>query len=176
MCKPTAAPTWRHRNPFPSGGCGNSIVRSSDTGALVDRFWAPLVTLPILCLPALSCMLLAGDSLSFTMAVVAALLLGFSSGAETDLVAFLAGRYFGMANYGRIYGSLYMVFGIASALSPLAYGRVRDATGSYDLILYVAGAMFVVGGFLLLALGRYPTTEELVAGPGATTAPSPAAR
>ena len=146
------------------------------TGALVDRFWAPLVTLPILCLPALSCMLLAGDSLSFTMAVVAALLLGFSSGAETDLVAFLAGRYFGMANYGRIYGSLYMVFGIASALSPLAYGRVRDATGSYDLILYVAGAMFVVGGFLLLALGRYPTTEELVAGPGATTAPSPAAR
>ena len=81
-----------------------------------------------------------------------------------------------MANYVRIYGSLYMVFGIASALSPLAYGRMRDATGSYDLILYVAGAMFVVGGFLLLALGRYPTTEELVAGPGATTAPSPAAR
>ena len=146
------------------------------TGALVDRFWAPLVTLPILCLPAVSCLLLAGDSLSFTMAVVAALLLGFSSGAETDLVAFLAGRYFGMANYGRIYGSLYMVFGIASALSPLAYGRMRDATGSYDLILYVAGAMFVVGGFLLLTLGRYPTSAELAAGAGVTTAPSPSAR
>jgi OFA family oxalate/formate antiporter-like MFS transporter len=67
----------------------------------------------------------------------AALLLGFSSGAETDLVAYLAGRYFGMANYGRIYGSLYMVFGIASALSPLAYGWVRDSTGSYDPILFV---------------------------------------
>jgi len=148
------------------------------TGALVDRFWAPLVTLPILCLPAVSCLLLAGDSLTFTTAVIAALLLGFSSGAETDLVAFLAGRYFGMANYGRIYGSLYMVFGIASALSPLAYGRVRDATGSYDLILYVAGACFVVGGFLLLALGRYPTTEEIAAGGGAavTTEPSPSAR
>lgn len=146
------------------------------TGALVDRFWAPLVTLPILCLPAVSCLLLAGDQLSFTMAVVAALLLGFSSGAETDLVAFLAGRYFGMANYGRIYGSLYMVFGIASALSPLAYGRVRDATGSYDLILYVAGAMFVIGGCLLLMLGRYPTSAELAAGAGVTTAPSPSAR
>jgi MFS family permease len=145
------------------------------TGALVDRFWAPLVTLPILCLPAISCVLLAGDGLGFTTAVIAALLLGFSSGAETDLVAFLAGRYFGMANYGRIYGSLYMVFGIASALSPLAYGRVRDVTGSYDLILYVAGAMFVVGGFLLLALGRYPTSAELAAGADVTSAPSPSA-
>ena len=82
------------------------------TGLMLDRFWAPLVTLPILCLPAMSCLLLAGDRLTFTMAIFAAFLLGFSSGAETDLIAFLAGRYFGMANYGRIYGSLYMVFGI----------------------------------------------------------------
>ena len=126
------------------------------TGLLLDRFWAPLVTLPILCLPAVSCLLLAGDHLTFATAVFAGFLLGFSSGAETDLVAFLAGRYFGMANYGRIYGSLYMVFGIASALSPLAYGWVKDSTGSYDLILYVAAVMFVAGAFLLLTLGRYP--------------------
>ena len=43
---------------------------------------------------------------------------------------------------------------------------MRDATGSYDLILYVAGAMFVVGGLLLLTLGRYPTSAELAAGAG----------
>ncbi|MCP5327583.1 MAG: MFS transporter [Sinobacteraceae bacterium] len=151
------------------------------TGLLLDRFWAPLVTLPILCLPALSCLLLASDNLSFATAVFAAFLLGFSSGAETDLIAYLAGRYFGMANYGRIYGSLYMVFGIASALSPLAYGNVRDRTGSYDLILYVAAAMFVVGALLLLTLGRYPTAADLVSrlaagrGSAATTATNPSA-
>jgi OFA family oxalate/formate antiporter-like MFS transporter len=145
------------------------------TGLLIDRFWAPLVTLPILSLPALSCLLLTSDSFGFTTAVFAALLLGFSSGAETDLIAYLAGRYFGMANYGRIYGSLYMVFGISTALSLVAYAGVRDATGSYDLILYVAAAMFVGGGLLLLALGRYPTKEELAprAAAPATTAPSP---
>ena len=148
------------------------------TGLLLDRFWAPLVTLPILCLPALSCLLLASDQLGFATAVLAALLLGFSSGAETDLIAYLAGRYFGMANYGRIYGSLYMVFGISSALSPLAYGGVRDRTGSYDLILWVAAALFVVGALLLLTLGRYPRNEELSPerGRAATTAPSPSAR
>lgn len=136
------------------------------TGLLMDRIWAPLVTLPILCLPAVACVLLAGDQLSFGLAVACAFMLGFSSGAETDLVAFLAGRYFGMANYGRIYGSLYMGFGIGSALSPLAYGWVRDSVGSYDPILLVAGAMFVVGGVLLLAMGRYPTTAELAPGRG----------
>ncbi len=126
------------------------------TGLLLDRFWAPLVTLPILSLPALACVMLAGDQLSFQMAIAAAFLLGFSSGAETDLVAYLASRYFGMAHYGKIYGSLYMVFGIASAISPTAYGWVRDSTGSYDPMLYVAAALFVLGALLLLTLGRYP--------------------
>ena len=74
----------RHAAAFVVSMFGVSIfARRIITGALVDRFWAPLVTLPILCLPAVS-LLLAGDGLSFTMAVVAALLLGFSSGAETD--------------------------------------------------------------------------------------------
>ena len=126
------------------------------TGFLLDRFWAPLVTLPILCLPTVSCMLLAGDSLTLPLAIVAGLLLGFSSGAETDLVAYLASRYFGMAYYGRIYGSLYMVFGIASALSPVAYGEMKDTTGAYDGMLFVAAVLFVIGALLLLTLGRYP--------------------
>lgn len=126
------------------------------TGLLLDRFWAPLVVLPILCLPALSCMLLGGDGPTFPLAIVAGLLLGFASGAETDLVAYLASRYFGMSHYGRIYGSLYMAFGIASAASPTVYGAVRDSSGSYDPILLGAALMFVVGGLLLLLLGRYP--------------------
>jgi MFS transporter, OFA family, oxalate/formate antiporter len=126
------------------------------TGLLLDRFWAPLVTLPILSLPALACVMLAGDQLSFSMAIAAAFLLGFSSGAETDLVAYLASRYFGMAHYGKIYGSLYMGFGMASAISPTAYGWVRDSTGSYDPMLFAAAVFFVLGALLLLLLGRYP--------------------
>jgi MFS family permease len=135
------------------------------TGLLLDRFWAPLVVLPILCLPAVSCMLLAGVAPTFALAIVAGLLLGFSSGAETDLVAYLASRYFGMGHYGRIYGSLYMAFGIASAASPAVYGAVRDTSGSYDPILFVAAMMFVAGGLLLLTLGRYPDLTRLSVAP-----------
>jgi OFA family oxalate/formate antiporter-like MFS transporter len=126
------------------------------TGFLLDRFWAPAVTFPILCLPAVSCLLLSGDSLTLPLAFVAAMFLGFAAGAETDLVAYLAGRYFGMAHYGKIYGMLYMPFGIASAISPAVYGAVRDNTGSYAPILQVALFLFIAGAVLLLLLGRYP--------------------
>lgn len=126
------------------------------TGFLLDRFWAPLVTLPLLSAPAIACWLLAGDGLTAGFAVLSAVILGLATGAETDLIAFLAGRYFGMAHYGRIYGMLYMPFGLASAVSPAVYGWVRDTTGNYDAMLFVAMGLFIGGAVMLLGLGRYP--------------------
>jgi OFA family oxalate/formate antiporter-like MFS transporter len=136
--------------------CGRLV-----TGWLLDRFWAPGVVLPILSLPALSCILLAGDSITLGWIMGAAFLLGFAAGAESDLIAYLAGRYFGMRQYGRIYGMLYMPFGIASAVSPLVYGAVHDASGSFAPILKVAAVCFVLGAVLLLGLGRYPPQGTL---------------
>jgi OFA family oxalate/formate antiporter-like MFS transporter len=127
------------------------------TGLLLDRFWAPFVTLPILSMPAIACYLLLGDgNLSVQVAVLAAFLMGFAGGAETDLIAYLASRYFGMRSYGQIYGVLYMAFGLATAVSTTLYGWVRDTTGSYDVVLVGAGTMFVAGALLLLLLGKYP--------------------
>ncbi|OYQ24361.1 MFS transporter [Sandarakinorhabdus cyanobacteriorum] len=126
------------------------------TGWLLDRIWAPFVCLPILSIPALACWWLMGNGTDQTMVWVSAFLLGFAAGAESDLIAYLASRYFGMANYGKIYGMLYMPFGIFSAISPVLYGRIRDTTGSYDQMLMGATFLFVAGALLLLTLGRYP--------------------
>jgi MFS transporter, OFA family, oxalate/formate antiporter len=118
--------------------------------------WGPAVGFPVLCLPAVACYLLLGTGSGASEFQLAAFLLGFAGGAESDLIAFLAARYFGMAHFGRIYGMLYMPFGLFSAISPLVYGIVRDRAGSYDPLLSAAMALFVVGGALLLLLGRYP--------------------
>lgn len=126
------------------------------TGMLFDRFWAPAVLVPILLGPALACWMLMGTGAPMTQLLTAAVLLGFAAGAESDLIAFLAGRYFGMAHYGKIYGMLYMPFGLGSAVSPAIYGIVRDRTGSYDAMLAVAIGLFIVGALLPLLLGRYP--------------------
>jgi MFS family permease len=147
------------------------------TGMLFDRFWAPAVLVPILSAPAIACWLLMGTDSSLGLLMLAAVLLGTAAGAESDLIAFLAGRYFGLAHYGKIYGMLYMPFGVGSAISPAVYGAVRDATGSYDAMLVVASGLFLVGAFLPLLLGRYPTAAELgdtgaapALAPGATPA------
>ena len=136
------------------------LIGRVGAGYLLDRIWAPLVTLPLLSAPALACLWLAGDNLPMMLAIMSAILLGVAAGAETDLIAYLTGRYFGMAHYGKIYGLLYMVFGFGSAISPALYGAVRDATGNYDLALQVAAVMFVAGAVLLLLLGRYPDARH----------------
>jgi MFS family permease len=130
------------------------------SGFLLDRIWAPLVALPILCAPAVACWLLSGSSLTLALAYLCAAIVGLAAGAETDLIAYLAGRYFGMAHYGKIYGLLLVPFGVAAALSPALYGWSRDATGDYDLALGIATGLFLLGGGLLLALGRYPTFDR----------------
>lgn len=140
-----------------AGAIGISIIVGRLlAGYLIDRFWAPGVTLPMLILPAGSCLLLASDALTHGNALVAAALIGLASGAETDLVAFLTAKYFGLAHYGKIYGVQYAMFGFASGISPALFGSVFDRTGSYDIILYVAACFFVIGAILLLFMGRYP--------------------
>ena len=132
-------------------------------GFLIDRFWAPLVTLPMLALPALACFLLAQPEVPAFAAILSAMLIGLAAGAETDLVAYLTARYFGLANYGRLYGLQYSVFGFASGISPFLFGKVFDVTGSYQPILYVAAVLFVLGAVALLTLGRYPKFEAAAA-------------
>jgi MFS transporter, OFA family, oxalate/formate antiporter len=136
------------------------MVGRIGVGFLLDRFWGPAIAFPVLCLPAVACFLLMGTGSDMAILTTAAFLLGFAAGAESDLIAFLAARYFGMAHFGRIYGMLYMPFGLFSAVSPLVYGLVRDRTGSYDMMLTAASVMFVVGGALLLLLGRYPDQQK----------------
>lgn len=147
-----------------AGAVGASVIAGRlIAGVLIDRYWAPLVTLPMLALPAVSCVLLAAPQVALPAALLSAVLIGLAARAETDLVAFLTARYFGLANYGRLYGMQYAVFGCASGFSPFLFGKVFDATGTYRPILYAAAVLFVVGAAALLALGPYPRFEERAA-------------
>jgi MFS transporter, OFA family, oxalate/formate antiporter len=137
------------------------LVGRLGVGFLFDRFWAPGVAFPALLLPAAACWMLMGTDSNLPMVFTAAFLLGFAAGTESDVIAYLASKYFGMAHYGRIYGMLYMPFAIGAAISPIIYGLVRDRTGSYDLMLNIAAFLFIFGGAALLALGRYPDTKTL---------------
>ena len=120
-------------------------------GFLIDRVFAPRVALVVFLLSAAGMYLLStGNAAGF--AIPAALLLGLSMGAEIDLLAYLAGRYFGLKSFAVIYGLLFSAFLTGTALGPWAYGMAYDAYGSYSLMLLVGAGCCalaaVVTGFL----------------------------
>ena len=129
-------------------------------GLLFDKFWAPGVAAPVLAMPVIACYFLIGSDTPTYLVFVAGYLMGFAAGAESDMIAYMASRYFGMRNYGKIYGFLFLPFGIFSSLSATMYGTVRDTTGNYDLVLTWAMGLFAFGGLILLVLGRYPVWDQ----------------
>ena len=124
-------------------------------GYLIDRFWAPLIALGLLILPAISCYLLIQPSYTFTIAAIAVLLIGLAAGAEQDLMAFLVARYFGMKSYGVVYGCMYGAFALGAGMGPYIFGRAFAQTGTYDNMILIAGIGFVCGSIPLLLLGKY---------------------
>ncbi|MGE0582712.1 MAG: MFS transporter [Steroidobacteraceae bacterium] len=143
-----------------AGATGVSIIVGRlFAGFMMDRVWAPGIAFPMLVLPAVASLLLLNHGIGPATAILAAVLVGFASGAETDLVAYLSARYFGLRHYGRIYGAQYAVFGLASGIAPPLFGFVHDRTGSYDAILFIAAFAFGIGALLLLTMGKYPVFE-----------------
>ena len=137
------------------------IIGRVIVGYLVDRFWAPGVAAFCLAIPAAGAAMLHGSQ-TFETAALAAFLIGFAAGAELDLMAFLAARYFGLAHYAKIYSILYATLAVCSGTAPMIFASVYDATGSYDLGYRIASVLFLVSVVLILMLGRYP--KEFAAG------------
>ena len=136
------------------------IVGRIVTGYFMDRIWAPGVAACLMMLPAISSVLLILNPADLHMAYIATILIGFAAGAEFDIMAFLASRYFGLLNYSKIYSVLYAAFAIGAAGGPAIFGFVFDKTGSYDVIFTVSAGFFLFGSILLLFLGRYPNFDR----------------
>src|SRR5690606_24542299 len=128
-------------------------------GYLIDRMWPPGVAAISLALPAIGCLIYLSGTVEFTPLLLAAILVGFGAGAEFDIAAFLVARYFGLREYGRLFGVHQGLNTIASALAPLLFAVMLSRTGSYALMLTYAIACSLIGPLLLLTLGRVPRFE-----------------
>ena len=131
-----------------------TIVGRLIGGFLVDYIWAPLVAFVFMSVPAIGCFILAGQ-MGVGWNVFALVLVGVAAGVEFDLMAYFVSRYFGMKAYGRIYGLVYAAFGLGSGTSPVIFNILKGGSADYSEVLGVVAAGFIVGGVMLLALGRY---------------------
>jgi MFS family permease len=67
----------------------------------------------------------------------------------------LVADYFGRARFASLMGLMSVFFNVGLFVSPIYAGRVRDITGSYDLVLIPFAALFVASA-VMFALARRP--------------------
>lgn len=131
-----------------------AIAARVGAGYLFDRFFAPHVSLAIFAVAACAAFALAGFP-GLMLAIVATILIVIGSGAESDLIGYLVGRYFGLKNYGQIFGGIYAMFMIGIAFGPFLFGVAFDIWGNYNVPFLFAGAGLTLICALLLLLPRY---------------------
>lgn len=123
-------------------------------GYLLDKFDARRIALVFLSLSACSLPLLAFELPNWTL-LAAGVLLGGSLGAEVDMLAYLASRYFGLRCFAQIYNVLFAAVMLGMAAGPVLFGLVFDATGSYGPVLLFGVPACAGAGLLTLLLRPY---------------------
>lgn len=128
------------------------------SGYLLDRFRAGRVTGGMLGLSALGFAFLAAPY-SSSGALVSAVLIGASMGAESDAVPYLLSRYFGLEHFGKLYGYTWLVYAVAGGTGPLIMGTVFDRTGSYRVMLGVCLCLVTAAAALFAVLPAYSNPQ-----------------
>jgi MFS family permease len=100
------------------------------TGMFLDRFFGPRVYQTILLMSGSGIALLSVAH-TLPVAMIAASLIGFSTGGEADITPYLIGRYFGLRRLSTLYAFTWTSYSIGSAIGPLVVGRLFDSLGSY---------------------------------------------
>jgi len=130
------------------------------TGHLLDRLFAPMVSLAVLLISAAGVVVVAYATTA-PVGIFGAFLMGFGSGSEGDTVPYIIARYFGRARFSTLYGLSWTAYAIGGAMGPVVLGHAFDKAGSYQslTVLLIALPCFAAA-LLQLLLPRYPVTED----------------
>lgn len=131
-----------------------SIIGRLGTGMLLDRFPGSLVGAGVFLLPVAGALVLIGTGMSATGAMVAAVFIGLTLGAEIDVIVYLTTRYFGLKAFGALYGGLLAALSIGTALGPLGAAKIFDVEGSYTPFLWLTVAFMLASSLALASLPR----------------------
>ena len=106
------------------------------TGFLLDILPTRLVAVATFLLPIPIALLLLMGGHSFAASVAAVAILGFVSGADGDVIAYVISRAFGVELFGSVYAVMVSILSIASSFGPMIAGYCFDTWGTYDPYFY----------------------------------------
>lgn len=90
----------------------------------------------------------------------AVIFLGLSVGGEYDAIIYLSTRYFGLKNFGALFGFVMSLLAAGVGLGPLLGGVLYDISGNYNLFLMVVIPMCAISCVMICTLGPYPEHAE----------------
>ena len=123
-------------------------------GYLLDRVHAPIVGVAALALTA-TCAAIYASTAVPALIIFASILNGFAIGGDTDLMPYLASRYFGVRAVSRIFGWFLFAFFLGAAIGPVAFAKLSAVFDGSDTPLAMLAALQIIPAALFLSMGRY---------------------
>lgn len=143
-----------------TAGLGIGLLFARVTvGLLLDHFQARYVAVAAFLTAVVGCVLLAQQQTDYVPFAVFAL--GFTSGAELDLLAYMSARYFGLKAHASVYSIGLSIFYFGAVLAPLLVGGLYDATGAYTVALQITVLGCMLACVLIMLMGSYPRFDAV---------------
>ena len=130
------------------------------TGWLMDRFASGWIGGATLAAAAIGFLLLLEPFRTTALIIVAMAVIGYSTGANFQITAYLTSRYGGIKNFGKIFGMMSIVVAVGAGLGPVVAGAIYDFAGSYTPLLIAGIPGAIISGLLIVGLGPYPNWNE----------------
>ena len=126
------------------------------SGYLYDKIFVPFVAAGIFACGSAGAILLA-FGFAFPWPLAAAVLIGYCSGTEGDALAMLCSRYFGLREYGRIYGHAFSATMVGIAIMPYAVGIGYEHFHRYVELEISLAVLLGLAALIILCLGPFPS-------------------
>jgi len=122
------------------------------TGLLLDRIPAKIVAIVTFLVPILPVLLLWQFKGSLEVSIAAMVIFGFTAGAESDVVAYIASRLLPPGVFASGYAIIIAVYAVFASVGPLVASRLFDVHGSYDIFLMAIVPTVIVCAGLIATL------------------------
>lgn len=123
-------------------------------GFAIDRMNPYHVAFLTMALPSLGLFILATGLDSYMVLMLSVYFIGFTFGAEGDVVAYLVARRFGVGIYSSVMGLITAITSASTSLGAVLLGFTLANTGNFNVFLVITGVSVILGSMLLLFLGR----------------------
>ncbi|HZF26253.1 MAG TPA: MFS transporter [Steroidobacteraceae bacterium] len=133
-------------------------------GFVLDRIDTAKISVPFTLCSMASFIILARISAGHggpTMLHVAAALFGFSFGAHRPMGQFFHTRFFGLRSFTTVFAVQMALMALLFGIAPPLTGHIREATGSYDVVIWASVAGLAVAALLYLVLPPYRFAKHI---------------